>query len=149
MLDEKYSPNYQLLEEAAKSDILGEGGFSGWYSNYLARQTGVTAVTDNKDTDKKTDSDVDSEEEESEIITLTDGRVDTVDTVGSTSQDVDLIMTEQTAPAQPGDGSDLDSVEESVDSVSADETNLHAIFRSVGGEGGFKRQVVVTHVLSR
>ena len=58
----------------------------------------MTAVTENKETDKKTDSDVDSEEEESEIITLTDPD-GPVDTVGSTSQDVDLTMREQTAPA--------------------------------------------------
>ena len=107
----------------------------------------MTPVTDNKETDKNTDSDDDSEEDESEIITLNDDPVDTVDTVASTSQDVDLITTEQTPPA--GEGSALDSVEESVDSasVSPDETSLHAIFRSVAGDGGFKRQVVVAHVL--
>ena len=97
-------------------------------------------VTDNKETVKNSDSDDHIEEDESEIITLNDDPVDTVD---STSQDVDRILTEQTAPA--GDGSDLDSVEESVDS--ADETNLHAILRSDTGAGGFKRQVVVAHVL--
>ena len=143
---------YQLLEKAAaNSDILDAGGFSGWYHNYLARNTGdleetggVPPVSDNKETGKNRDSDDDSEEDESEIITLSDDPVDKVD---STSQDVDndMIMTDQTAPA--GDGSDLDSFEESADSEP--ENNLHAIFRSVAGEGGFKRQVVVAHVLQR
>ena len=102
--------------------------------------TPVTPVTDNKETDKKTDSDVDSEEEESEIITLTDPD-GPVDTVGSTSQDG-----EQTAPAPAGDGSDLDSVEESVDNEDEEEKNMHAIFISVDSDVGFKRQVV-GHVL--
>ena len=95
-------------------------------------------VTDNKETVKNSDI----EEDESEIITLnlTDG-------VDSTRQDVDMIITERTA--QAGDGSDLDSVEESVDDVEAEETKRHAIFRSVEGEGGFKRQVVVGHVVPR
>ena len=142
---QKYFPNQQLLEKAAKSET---GGFSGWYYNYLASNTGAPPLTDNKETDKSPDSDDDSEEDESEIITLNDDpvdTVDTVDTVDSTSQDVDMIITGQTA--QAGDGSELDSVEESVDS--GEETNLHAIFRSDTGAGGFQRQMVVAHVLPR
>ena len=144
---QKYFPNQQLLEKAAKSET---GGFSGWYYNYLASNTGAPPLTDNKETDKSPDSDDDSEEDESEIITLNDDpvdTVDTVDTVDSTSQDVDMIITERTA--QAGDGSDLDSVEESVGSVEVGDANMHDIFRSVDGEGGFNRQVVVAHVLPR
>ena len=132
------------------SDTSEMGGFSGWYYNYLARKTGeqeespgVDPVTDNKETVKNSDSEDDIDEDESEIITLNL----TDDPVDSTSQDVDMIITERTA--QAGDGFDLDSVEESVGSVEAGEANMHDIFRSVDGEGGFKRQVVVAHVPPR
>ena len=145
--------NYQLLEEAAKVDISEKGGFLGWYDNYLARKTGdlveslgLNPVSDNKETEKISDSDDDSKEDESEIITLNDDGVETAET---SSQDDDIIITEQSAQANADDGLDLDSVEESVDSGPEAETNVHAIFRSVDGEGGFKRQVVVTHALPR
>ena len=97
-------------------------------------------VTDNKETVKNSDSDDHIEEDESEIITLdlTDDGVD------STTQDDDMIIPEQTAEA--GDGSDLDSVEESVDNEDEEEKNMHAIFISVDSDVGFKRQVV-GHVL--
>ena len=125
------------------------GGFSGWYHNYLAGKNGdleeslgvdPVTVTDNKETVKNSDSDDHIEEDESEIITLdlTD------DSVDSTTQDDDMIIPEQTAEA--GDGSDLDSVEESVDNEDEEEKNIHAIFISVDSDVGFKRQVV-GHVL--
>ena len=132
------------------SDTWEKGGFSDWYYNYLARNTGeqeesqgVDPVTENKETVKNPDSGDDIDEDESEVITLNL----TDDPVDSTSRDVDMIITERTA--QAGDGSDLDSVEESVGSVEVGDANMHDIFRSVDGEGGFNRQVVVAHVLPR
>ena len=56
------------------SDTWEKGGFSDWYYNYLARNTGeqeesqgVDPVTDNKETVKKPDSEDDIDEDMFEI----------------------------------------------------------------------------------